>query len=142
MRKPNPNCPACNGNGIIHLPRGNSTLCDCDVEEQIPPKKSAIAKMIDEQKARSMGDIPLIRYADAMQEVQDELLRAVNAWGPYNSAHEAKGILDEEVFEFTQIVFMKQKNRDLVKMRGELIQVACVAVRAAAEICSEERGRR
>jgi hypothetical protein len=84
--------------------------------------------------------------SDSLQQALDSVAFQVDrdeaAWGPYNSAHEAKGILDEEVWEFTKEVYVKQELRDLNKMRKELLQIAAVAIRAAAHVCNEERGRR
>lgn len=81
-------------------------------------------------------------YGKAMDDVEVELTNAVEAWPPMNSAHEAYGVLQEEVDEFKAIVFQKQKNRDLQAMRKELIQIAAVALRSAAEVCDELRGRK
>ena len=52
------------------------------------------------------------------------------------------GVLAEEFAELIEQVFTKQENRDLAAMRKEAIQVAAVALRFAAELCDEERGRR
>ncbi len=75
-------------------------------------------------------------------DAQCEAERARDTWPRYHSAHEALGVLLEEVDEFQRIVFQKQQQRDLAAMRNELIQIAAVALRAAAEVCDEEVGRR
>ena len=60
-----------------------------------------------------------------------------------NSAHEGFGVIYEEfIVELGAHVWTKQKNRDLAAMRKEAIQVAAMAIRFAAEVCTEERGRR
>lgn len=76
--------------------------------------------------------------ADALAEA----LKAGAAWPPYNSAHEGYGVLKEEVDELWDQVKINQKRRDLAAMRAEAIQVAACALRFAADICNEERGRR
>lgn len=76
-----------------------------------------------------------------IDEVKAELARA-SVWPPMNSAHEGYGILLEEVDELFDQVKIKQKNRDLEKMKAEAIQVAAMALRFAHDICNEERGRR
>ena len=75
---------------------------------------------------------------DAAVEAHD----AREKWPTYNSAHEGLGVLLEEVKELKDHVFTKQQDRDLHAMRREAIQVAAVALRFAAELCTEERGRR
>ncbi len=75
-------------------------------------------------------------------EAHGEAERARETWPRYHSAHEALGVLLEEVDEFQRCVFQKPQHRDLVAMRKELIQIAAVALRAAVEVCDEEVGRR
>jgi len=77
--------------------------------------------------------------------VHDACLEAEQALadhGPFNSAHEGFGVLHEEFDELKAHVWTHQRRRDLPSMRKEAIQVAAVALRFAAELCSEERGRR
>jgi len=63
-------------------------------------------------------------------------------YGPFNSAHEGFGVLMEEFEELKEHVWTKQRNRDLEAMRKEAIDVAASAIRIAAELCTEKRGRR
>lgn len=67
--------------------------------------------------------------------------RAKLNWPPFNSAHEGFAILLEEVDELNAHVWTIQKRRVLGHMRDEAIQVAAMALRFAAEVCGEERGR-
>ena len=85
---------------------------------------------------------PQIDRQTALLEVQLELKSAMTYWPSLNSAHEGYGVLMEEVDELWDEIKVKQKNRDLVKMRKEAIQVAAMALRFAIEICNEERGRK
>lgn len=88
--------------------------------------------------------------ADTDLELLDSLVPAVieearegrRKWGANNSAHEAYAVMAEEVDELWAWVKTKQKNRDLDAMRKEAIQVAAMALRFAAEVCDERRGRR
>jgi hypothetical protein len=75
---------------------------------------------------------------DAHAEAQ----KAAMHWPPANSAHEAYAILLEEVDELWAHVKTNQKRRDLAEMRKEAIQVAAMGLRFAAEVCTEERGRK
>lgn len=82
---------------------------------------------------------------DIGRAINDAAIEAHSArekWPTFNSAHEGLGVLLEEVKELKDHVFTKQKDRDLHAMRKEAIQVAAVALRFAAEMCTEERGRR
>lgn len=77
-----------------------------------------------------------------IDDVEQEIIDATSVWPPFNSAHEAYGILAEEFIELQAHVFTNQKRRDLAAMRKEAIQVAAMAIRFAAEVCDEERGRK
>lgn len=79
------------------------------------------------------------------QAAADAFLEALNAlenWPPMNSAHEGYAVLLEEVHELWEHVKTNQKKRYLADMRKEAIQVAAMALRFAAEVCTEERGRK
>lgn len=77
-----------------------------------------------------------------IRAVLDELATNIARWDQFNSAHEAYGVLMEEVREFEDHVFTNQQKRDVAAMRIELVQVASVAMRYAIELCDESRGRR
>jgi hypothetical protein len=74
--------------------------------------------------------------------VEHEVVIASENWPPMNSAHEAFAVLHEEFDELKAHVWTNQKRRDLVAMKKEAVQVAAMAVRFAAEVCDEERGRK
>lgn len=74
----------------------------------------------------------------AIREAEDGAIK----WGAANSAHEAFAVMKEEVDELWDHVKTKQSNRDLHAMQKEAIQVAAMAIRFAAEVCDERRGRR
>lgn len=82
------------------------------------------------------------RYYTAALDACDEATRASGKWPPMNSAHEGYAVILEELDELWDHVKTKQGKRDLTAMRKEAIQVAAMAVRFAAEVCDEERGRR
>lgn len=82
-----------------------------------------------------------ITYGEASDAALNEIARAVAKWPLFNSAHEGFAILLEEVDELKAHVWTNQKRRDLSAMREEAIQVAAMALRFAAEVCSEARGR-
>lgn len=88
-----------------------------------------------------MPDDNVRSYGQAAADALNEALEAGQKHNPYNSAHEGLGVLLEEFTELQTEVFIKQKNRDLKAMRKEAIQVAAVAIRFAADVCSEKKGR-
>lgn len=79
---------------------------------------------------------------DATKDAYAEAQSAREKWPCFNTAHEGFAILQEEVDELWDHVRTNQKNRDIGKMYKEAVQVAAMAIRFAAEICNEERGRR
>lgn len=86
--------------------------------------------------------VSIREHASVLADVKEEVVEATMTWPPMNSAHEAFAILAEEVDELWDHVKTNQKKRDLEAMRKEAIQVAAMAVRFAAEVCGEERGRK
>jgi hypothetical protein len=78
----------------------------------------------------------------AIIDIVNEHTGATQSWPPFNSAHEAYAVLKEEFDELWEHVMTKQKNRNLLEMRKEAIQVAAMALRFATEVCTEERGRK
>lgn len=69
---------------------------------------------------------------DTLDDVDAELTRAQEKFLPMHSAHEAYGVLLEELDEFWDEVKMKVQDR--AAMRRELIQVAAMAVRAIEDL--------
>ena len=59
----------------------------------------------------------------------DEVEQAELKWGPFRSAHEAYGVLAEEVFELLDAI---HKN-DIGQARLEALQIAAVAFRFARD---------
>ena len=64
-------------------------------------------------------------------EVFDEYLSATQQHGGFNSAHEAYGVILEEVDEFWEEVKKKRKLRNTDNMRRELVQIAAMSLKAA-----------
>jgi hypothetical protein len=63
--------------------------------------------------------------------LQKEFVRAKQLHPMYNSAHEAYAVILEELDEFKEQVWKKQKNRSDEKMLEELVQIAATAMKAA-----------
>lgn len=66
--------------------------------------------------------------------VSIELKKARVKHGPMVSFHEAYAIILEELEEFKNEVFKKEKNRDLKNCLAELVQVAASAQKAAEDL--------
>lgn len=93
------------------------------------PKSSAC------EEVRKLYDNGICKPYEVMNEVLEEVEEAGKNYPPMRSAHEGLSIIREEVLELEQEVFVKQKNRDPLKMRREAIQVAAMAVRFIMDIC-------
>jgi NTP pyrophosphatase (non-canonical NTP hydrolase) len=77
-------------------------------------------------------------YARELQELCDELDRAIRKYSRFNTAHEGWSVILEEVDELWDEVKRKQSKRSTKKMRKEAIQVAAMAVRFALEVCGHD----
>lgn len=84
----------------------------------------------------------LIKMFAASVEAVEEGMNAAEKWGPFNSAHEGFAVMMEEFDELWDHVKVNQKNRDLVAMRKEAMQVAAMAIRFMVDVCNEEVGRK
>lgn len=80
------------------------------------------------------------RVGNALADVVDELMGALEKFPPMNSAHEGYAVLDEEMDELWDHVKTKQGERDIEKMRKEAVQVAAMALRFIADVCHDEKG--
>lgn len=69
-----------------------------------------------------------------LAEVGAETIRAQKHGEKFVNAHEAYGVILEEVEEFWEIVRLKKRDRDPEKMREELIQIAAMAVKGVQSI--------
>lgn len=101
--------------------------------------KAEMARLAREKAAHHIFVCAPETTGKVLADVVLELARA-EMYAPFNSMHEAYGVLDEEFDEFKKHVFMNQKSRDLPAMRAELVQVAAMAIKAIHCI-DEGRGR-
>lgn len=80
------------------------------------------------ESARSDADAEAF---EALVLAEVEAARAEH--GPYDNEFEALGVILEELDEFKEWVWKRRKDRDPVKMLGELVQVAATCRMASAE---------
>lgn len=66
--------------------------------------------------------------------VADELALSQSEHGPLHSAHEGFAVILEEVDELKAEVWKKSAQRDNSTMRRELIQIAAMCARMAADL--------
>jgi len=69
-----------------------------------------------------------------IQQVRDELLRAMALHAPMHSAHEAYAVILEELDEFWEQCRKRRSMRDEDNMRVELVQIAAMAIRAIHDL--------
>ena len=109
----------------------------------LPTAKLSEWKALSEDPDLTSGPWEALYGVDAvLKRIRQEYDQAKSNWPPFNSAHEGLAVLEEEVHELRLHVYTNQKRRDLGKMQAEAIQVAAMALRFAAEVCDETRGRK
>lgn len=113
-----------------------------DLTRQCQERKAEIDRLRAAAEPAAEGRPCPVHLGNAAQAALAMAVEAAEKWPTYNSAHEAFGVLLEEVDELKRHVWAKQSKRDLAAMRAECLDVAAVAIRFAAETCDEERGRR
>jgi hypothetical protein len=72
-----------------------------------------------------IGEEESKREEKAIHLILGELHFSTNKYGPFNSTHEAYGVLKEEVDEFWDAC----KTNNMAAMQGEMVQVAAMAMR-------------
>lgn len=72
---------------------------------------------------------------DAYIPAVNELEWAKKSYPPMASPHEGYAILKEELDELWEEIKKKPRDRDVSKMRAEVIQVAAMALRFAEDLC-------
>jgi hypothetical protein len=95
----------------------------------------------ERQRPRTIKPYDFAQYEYAARMAVEEVVRARSMFGPMYNMHEGYAIILEEQDEVKEIVWQKQKNRDLVAARKEAIQCAAMWIAFAVEVCNEERGR-
>jgi hypothetical protein len=97
-----------------------------------------LKEVLDDPLGDNTGDA----VKRSLSDIYAEAVSARSKFPPMNSAHEAYGVMLEEVDELWEHVKTKQKDRDLPAMRKEAIQTAAMALRFATEVHNETTGRR
>lgn len=72
----------------------------------------------------------------ALSLIEKEARNAASSWPAFNSVHEGYAVLIEEVDELWEEI--REKHRDLIKVRGEAIQVGAMVIRFLTDLCPEE----
>jgi len=83
-----------------------------------------------------MKTVPPIEVDNIMIEIYEEYQRAIKKFLPFNSAHEGKAVIEEELDELWDEI--KRKKRDNKQMKKEAIQVGAMALRFLVDICNED----
>lgn len=102
-----------------------------------------VEKMLGYEVHKTVPFLNAVPVVDPVDEVAGmvlaELHSAMADHPKWHSAHEGYAVILEELDELKAWVWMKQKNRDLDKMRKEAIQVAATAMRFVLDICPPEK---
>jgi len=83
---------------------------------------------------QALREIPALAIAQAQSLVYAELKRAYSKHRDIGSLHEGYVVTLEEFEEFWEQVKMKRSERDLLKIRAELVQVAAMAIRTIVDV--------
>lgn len=78
--------------------------------------------------------------AAASREAADQAKRIHMRYRPFASAHETYGVIAEELAEYFDAIRAKREYRNPINIRGELIDIACAALRRVAELDAEVAG--
>jgi hypothetical protein len=73
----------------------------------------------------------------AIDEVQGEILKATDAFGPFNSVHESYGVLSEEMYELIQAIHLFKTHSEpdaKAALREEYRQIAAMAIRSMMDL--------
>jgi hypothetical protein len=82
--------------------------------------------------------MPEVSLSDAfVVDLCQEVIRAESLYPALHSYHEAYGVLAEELAEFFDHVRTKDAQRNPIKARRELVQLAAMAFRAARDLGME-----
>jgi hypothetical protein len=92
------------------------------------------ADALEERHLSEPTNETLDSLMDVIEEAGKEAERAIERHGDFHSAHEAYGVLAEEVHEFWMEVLQKRHLRSPARMQAELIQIAAVAMKAATTL--------
>lgn len=113
-----------------------------------PPGNVPVAELVYKvwnpvwnQYEKSPTPQPMVHYTQAANDMIKEIVRARKQHGPMASAHEGYAVMLEEMDEFKDHVWMKQKNRDHVAMRKELIQLGAMVIAMIVEVVEADNRR-
>ncbi len=76
-------------------------------------------------------------FAKALNDLDEEIFRAVGKHSWSGSAHEGWAVIYEELDELWEHVRGHNNGRDKQAMRREALQVAATAIRFAVEVCGD-----
>lgn len=81
------------------------------------------------------------QYRIAGESAVQEVNRAAMDYRAFTSPHEGYAILLEKMDDLKEQVWKKPGTRDFNAMRKEAVQVAAMALRFIADVCSSDKGR-
>lgn len=118
---------------VIHR-YGTVSACESLGRDGSEKVKMEISKRVIKQMSDAVGELRKVEQIS--KEVANELIRAMSLHAPMHSAHEGRGVIEEEFDELWDEIKLREPSR--IRMRAEAVQLAAMACRFIMDVCDKE----